>query len=335
MKKRNYGALIGLVGLAVGLLLGACSLGPTGDAARDPRAELTLAGAPVPPAVLIEHMTESEALGALSETVRYESIDDPRKLQQGVEAGRIHAGMASTSVLAVMRNEGVPIQLLDVFGWDLLYVLAGEKEIDDWESLRGSKVAVPYRGSVSDVIFNRLATEAGLNVGDDLVMRYASNPLQAAEVLAGKQVQAAILGEPWATVAIADGVEEGEPVHRVMNLQEEWGALLGTDARIPQVAFFVTDALAAEHPEIVQVLREALFDAAAWAAAEPERTAAEAARLTRLSQAVTAESLAYTGIEVVPAAQVRTELEQFFRVLADANPALIGGALPDDGFYGE
>ena len=96
-----------------------------------------------------------------------------------------------------------------------------------------------------------------------------------------------------------------------------------------------TKNLIGEHPDIVQALREALFEAAAWAAAEPERAAAEAARLTRLSQEVTAESLAYTGIEAVPAAQVRTELEQFFRVLADANPALIGGALPDDGFYGE
>jgi NitT/TauT family transport system substrate-binding protein len=335
MKMRISGALIGLVGLSVGLLLSACSGAPAGVVARDPQMELTLAGAPVPPSALIVHMTESEALGAFSESVRYESADDLRKLQQGVEAGRIHGGMASTSALAVMRNQGVPIQLLDVFGWDLLYVLAGEKEIDDWEGLRGSKVAIPYRGSVSDVIFNRLAAEAGLSVGDDLVMRYASNPLQAAEVLAGKQVQAAILAEPWATVAIADGLEEGEPVHRVLNLQEQWGALLETEARIPQVAFFVTDALATEHPEIVAALHEALVEAAAWADTEPDRAAAEAARLTRLSQEVTAESLANSGIEVVPAAQVRTELEQFYQLLADADPALIGGALPDDGFYGE
>ena len=317
------------------LILSACIAPQNAAAPSDPTTQLTLAGAPAPPAALLAHMADSETLTTLSDAVIFESIDDVRRLQQGIESGQIHAGMASTSALAVLRNQGVPIQLVDVFGWGLLHVLSGEKEIDSWENLRGSKIAMPYRGSVGDVIFTGLAAEAGMSIGDDLVMRYASNPLEAAEVLLGKQVQAAVLGEPWASVAIDRGIEEDEPIHRVMDVQSEWGAFFDTPPRIPQVGFFVTDALATEHPEIVTALRQALGEAAAWAEANPDDAAAVAAELTRLSQTVTADSLAHTQLNIISAQEARPELEQLFTRLAAANPDLIGGALPDDAFYGE
>ncbi|MCB9138601.1 MAG: ABC transporter substrate-binding protein [Caldilineaceae bacterium] len=335
MAKRRFFLPSALALLFAALLISGCTSGPVLTSPRDPQLELTLIGAPVPPTVLVTHMTNSPDLAAISERVIFERTDDINALRQGIDAGRIHGGMASTTTLAVLRNEGAPVQIVDVFGWELLYLLSGEKEIDSWESLRGSKVAVAYRGSVTDVIFQYLAAQGGVSVGDDLVMRYAREPLEAAEVLAGKQVQAAVLGEPWTTVAIFDGEEADEPVHRAMNLQEEWGALLGTKPRIPQVAFFVTDSLAAEHPEMIAALHAALIDAADWAAADPDAAAADVARLTRLSEAVSAESLAYSGLTVVPAAEARPELERMFQVLYDANPELIGGKLPDDGFYGE
>jgi hypothetical protein len=50
---------------------------------------------------------------------------------------------------------------------------------------------------------------------------------------------------------------------------------------------------------------------------------------------VTAESLAHTQLNVISAQEARPELERLFTLLADANPDLIGGALPDDAFYGE
>jgi NitT/TauT family transport system substrate-binding protein len=302
------------------LLVSACALAQPSGPARDPQMQLTLVGAPVPLAALIAHMAESDVVTAVSDEAVFEALEDVRKLEQGIAAGQIHGGMASTSALAVLRNQGVPVQIVDVFGWGILHVLAGEKEIDSWQNLRGSKVAMPYRGSIGDVIFSQLASEAGMSMGDDLVMRYAANPLEAAEVLLGKQVQAAVLSEPWASVAIDKGIEEDEPIHRVMDLQTEWGALLGGEPRIPQLAFFVTDTLE---------------ESAAWAEASPDEAAARAAQLTRLSQSVAAESLQHTLINVIPAQEARAELERFFESLAESNPELIGGALPGDQFYAE
>ena len=39
-------------------------------------------------------------------------------------------------------------------------------------------------------------------------------------------------------------------------------------------------------------------------------------------------------LEVVPSRDARAELEHLFAKLVAKNPALVGGKLPDDGFYG-
>lgn len=302
---------------------------------RDPAVRLTIAGAPAPPSALLVHMSESGILKEQSTLVEYESWTNINKLKEAIEAGHVHAGMASTSALAALKQQGAPVKLLDVFGWGILYVLAGEKEITGWDTLRGSKIGVVLRGSATDAIFTTLAAKAGLKNETNMVVRYSADPLEAGETLRGKQVQAAVLSEPWVAIAIETSKQKKreKPLYRAMDLQEEWGALIGPKPRIPLVGFFVTDQLAAEHPETVAALEASLSEAVSWAAANPDAAAAIASELSRQPAEVMADSLAHTQIEAIPANQVREELDIFFNVLYDFNPELVGGALPDESFY--
>ena len=302
---------------------------------RDPAVRLTISGPPAPPSALLVHMSESDALKEQSSLVEYESWTNIDKLREAMEVGHVHAGMASTSALAALKQQGAPIKLLNVFGWGLLYVLAGEKQIDGWETLRGSKVGVVLRGSATDAIFTTLAAKAGLENETNMVVRYAADPLEGGETLRGKQVQAAVLSEPWVAIAIEASKQKKRetPLYRAMDLQEEWGNLIGPKPRIPLVGFFVTDQLVAEHPEIVAALEASLNEAVEWAEANPDEAASIAGDLGRQPADVMADSLAHTQIEAIPADQVRDELDILFNVLYDFNPELVGGALPDETFY--
>ncbi len=342
LNRRELLRALGMIGVSAATLpaLAACNPGGTSSLsgkpiARDPATRLTISGPPAPPSALLVHMTESEQLGARSALVEYENWNDVRKLDAAIKAGQVHAGMASTSALAALKAQGAPIKLLNVFGWGILYLLAGEKKIEDWHTLRGSKIGIVQRGSALDAVFSTLAEAAKLEEDVSAVIRYAGDPLEAGEALAGKQVQTAVLAEPWAAMAIEKSMEDEDavPIYRAMDLQEEWGKLIGPKPRIPLVGFFVTDQLLAEHPDTVAALETTLADAVAWAETNPEEAANIASDLNRLTISANADSFAHTQLDAIPAYEVREELDIFFQALYDFNPDLLGGALPDESFY--
>jgi NitT/TauT family transport system substrate-binding protein len=59
-----------------------------------------------------------------------------------------------------------------------------------------------------------------------------------------------------------------------------------------------------------------------------------AKRIDLLSPEAVADALAASQTRHLTAAAAKPELEFFFAQLQAKNPALIGGKMPDDGFYG-
>ncbi|HBV68871.1 MAG TPA: sulfonate/nitrate/taurine transporter substrate-binding protein, partial [Clostridiales bacterium] len=47
------------------------------------------------------------------------------------------------------------------------------------------------------------------------------------------------------------------------------------------------------------------------------------------------KAIPFCGISFVPAQEAKANLNSFYKVLFDSNPASVGGAMPDDTFYFE
>jgi NitT/TauT family transport system substrate-binding protein len=150
-------------------------------------------------------------------------------------------------------------------------------------------------------------------------------------LLAGK-ADAAVLTEPVATAAQIQGKAKG--VRVAVNLQQEWGRLTGRAPRFPQVGTIAMTAVIKEHPEVIAAIQTGLIDAVSWARLNPKDAAALGEQtLTDLKAPVIEQSLTRTPLDVVPAAQAKDELAFFFQALKELSPEIIGGDLPDSGFY--
>ena len=72
-----------------------------------------------------------------------------------------------------------------------------------------------------------------------------------------------------------------------------------------------------------------------WCENNPDACGAMVAkRVEMLTPEAVADSIRVGQNRFVPADQARGELEAFFQVLIDKQPALVGGKLPDAAFYG-
>lgn len=336
-RRRFLRAGLGLTGLAaLGPILGGCAgngafLSAPGAGGSAP----SIAGEPAPPSILA-----ARALGELdpetADGLEFTLWQDFRRLARDVESGAVPMGVASTGAIAALYNQGAPVKLLNVYVWGVLYLIATDVSIQTWADLLGRKVGIPVRGSVTDLTFQTLLQANGIDPETGLVPRYASDPVEAVEVLLGGQVQAVLLPEPWATRAIRQVEEEEDSVaNRALDLQAAWGEMTGGPPRIPQVGVFVSDSFLNHAPDRVVAFQAALGHAVAWAQSDPAAAGALGQALLREEAEIVAESLAHTRLELIPAPAARPELEEFYARMAAINPAVLGGGVPDAGFYAD
>ena len=210
--------------------------------------------------------------------------------------------------------------------------------MNSFTDIKGQSLVVSFKGSVPDVMFQYIATKEGLDPATDFDLRYAADPTQAAQLLLSGQVDNAVLSEALTTSVILQSQATEEPFLRALAFDEAWATATGNtgDAALTPIAGTVATASVLDKPEVIAAFMEEYRKAVEWMLANPE----EAGKLVEtelpelgLKAAPMTESLKNITWKFTPAAQARPSLEAFYQALSELSPEVIGGKLPDDGFY--
>ncbi len=304
--------------------------------ARSPK--LTLAGPGGLVSAPLMHMAQSGALSDLAERVEMVVWRDPDQLRALTLQGQADLLAMPTNVAANLHNRGVPLTLLNVSVWGMLWLVSRRADARGLADFRGGELAVPFRGDMPDIVLNLLLQRQGLVPGKDITLRYVATPMEAMTLLLTRRVDQALLAEPAATMALRKTAElpaslVAPALHRSVDLQQEWGRLFPREPRIPQAGV----ALLGEwrnDPALRTRLQQAYRQSLDWCLAHPAETGALVARhVPALSAEAVADSIATSQLMAQPAAQARPALEFFFQQLLARQPGLVGGRLPGDDFY--
>ncbi|MBT9156211.1 MAG: hypothetical protein DDT37_01195 [Firmicutes bacterium] len=248
--------------------------------------------------------------------------------------GDMHFAALPTYVAANLYNRGVNLRLVNVAVWGNLYVVGVEGiPVRSMEDLRGRRIVIPSRGDTPDLVFRFLAAGKGLDLARDLQIDYVPSPMEAAGLLATGRADLAVLSEPAATSAVMSAQQQGRRLARLITLRKIWGEVTGSPERIPQAGIVALPAVV-DRNDLIQAFSDAYTQAALWATANPSDMGALAARgIEGLQAPAAASALQFSEFRVVPAREVRAELERYFLTLQQMNPDIIGGRLPDERFY--
>ena len=285
------------------------------------------------------HMVDSGALKDIADSVEFAPWKDPDQLRVLAIEGKADFVAMPTNVAANLHNRGAKLQLLNVSTWGVLWLVSRDPTLKSLADLRGKELAVPFRGDMPDIVFQLLAEQQGVDVRKDVQLRYVASPIDAMQLLVMRRVDHALLAEPAVSMALRKtgsfplSVIAPE-LHRSVDLQQEWGRVFARSARIPQAGIAVMGALR-ERPDVVARIEAEYARSLAWCRDHAEACGqGVAARIDMLSAEAVADSIAVSQMDAVPAHAARAELEFMFGQLMKKSPALIGGKLPDDGFYG-
>lgn len=295
--------------------------------------QLTLWGPPAAPSVVLAQAVASGALKDLGGSVAFRTWRTPDEMRAGLSSGTMQAVIVPSNVAANLYNRGLGVYLLNIMTRGLLYVVGGD-ELVRIEDLAGKKIAVPFRNDMPDFILRRLLARAKLTVGKDVQFEYAGSPPEAMQMLLAGRVKAALLAEPGATAAILRAKIGLNHFTRAIDCQKEWAKTVGGTGFIPQAGLAVTktfiDKVGRRGLETLQNAVQASVDVVIN---HPLRASLASATEFGLLSPVVAEAIPHSNLAALPASSIRPDLEKFFSILAEDDPRIIGGKLPDDPFY--
>jgi len=290
---------------------------------------------PISPLTFPFYRVGSEALAAsMAEQTQVHIARTVDMLRAQAIAPGMHFAALPTHVAANLYNRGVNLRLINVAIWGNLYIVGVDGlPVRSMEDLKGRRIVVPSRGDTPDLVFRFLAAGKGLDIARDLQIEYVPSPMEAAGLLATGRAELAVLSEPAVTSALMSAEQQGRRLARLIELHKVWGEVTGSPARIPQAGIVALPAVV-DRNDLIQAFSDAYDQAALWAAVNPNEMGALAARgIEGVQAAAAASALQFSEFRVVPARDVRQEIELYFTTLQQLAPEIIGGRLPDARFY--
>ncbi|AMJ41377.1 ABC transporter substrate-binding protein [Anaerotignum propionicum] len=280
-----------------------------------------------PPALPILHMIETKALGENVE-IKLDVWDEPETLIGMVQDGEHDMFAFPLTVVSKLYNKGLDVRLMNVNTWGVTYFMTSDPDFDSWDDLKGKTVYIPLQSSPPDALTQYFLAEAGLEVGKDVEIIYATTPEVATLLASGEAVYGTLI-EPQVTKALMGN----ENLRIAFSFEDEWQRVTGTDTKIPNAGFGTTQKFIDENPELVADFQNAYEESVTWANEHPEEIAALAEKYLGLKAAVIQKSLPNMGLEFKSAQDAQTELEMLYQLLYDFNPSMIGGKIADARLY--
>ncbi|MDR2657759.1 MAG: ABC transporter substrate-binding protein [Oscillospiraceae bacterium] len=255
----------------------------------------------------------------------------PDEIVAAIASGSADIAAAPTNLAATLYNRlngGVEIIALNTLG--VLHILERGDTIQSVGDLEGKTLYATGQGATPEYAIQYILKQAGVNTAIEFKGEHA----ELATLAAADELDLVMLPEPFAT-----SLQVQNPSwRRALDVTELFKTAAASsdhpDAVLSMGCVIVRKEFIEQHPDVVDAFLDAHKASVEFVQVNPE----EAAELTEAtgimpSAAVVLKALPGTNITFVSGAEMRDQIEPFFQMLFDANPAAVGGSMPGDDFY--
>ena len=245
------------------------------------------------------------------------------------EAGTTKAKYTVSLESAVINQKTAgKVKLLAVNTLGTLYIMSNDDSIKTVADLKGKTVLSAGQGTTTEYVLGHILSKNGLTVGTDVTVEYASEHAEVITKASTGNYGVILLPEPFVTqMKLA-----GKGFNTVLDLTKEWKALGGGELTMGAVA--VRTDFADKNPGAVAQFLADYKESVDFAV----NNVNEAAELIEkhgivAKAAVAKQALPNCNLTFMVGNEMQTNASEYLKVLFDAAPASVGGALPAADFY--
>ena len=278
---------------------------------------------------LVKLMRDSESGETSGNDYTFTLAGSADEVTPALIKGELDMACVPANLAAVLYNktEG-EIEVLAVNTLGVLYIVENGESVQSMADLKGKTIVAAGKGSTPEYALRYLLAENGIDPDSDVTIDWKSEHSECVAALASGQAAIALLPQPFVTVA--QGKIEG--LRMALDLTKEWDAL-GNGSSLITGVIVARRAVVEENPAAVN---EFLKDYAASVDYVNASTADAAALIGEygiVDAAVAEKALPYCNIVCLTGADLLEALPGYLEVLYNADPAAVGGEMPDNSFY--
>lgn len=255
---------------------------------------------------------------------------DPAAFAAPLAKGEIDIAAVPANLASVLyHNTEGQIQVIAIGVLSVLNVVERGEQVQSVSDLKRQTIYATGQGAVPEYTLRYLLVQNGIDPDADLTIRWCSDTTEALSYVTEDENAIAMLPQPFATIAMT----KVEGLRMALDLNEEWGKVTSESKPITGVVV-VRKEFAKDHPNAVKVFLEEYRGSVEKTVSAPEDTAALIEEYGIVPAAKAAQkALPGCHLTYETGAEMKADLEGFYKILSDLEPKSIGGSLPDDDFY--
>lgn len=256
-------------------------------------------------------------------------VADNEAVTSALVNGEADIAAIATNMASTLYNKmGGDLQVLAINTMGVLYILEKGDAVNSMTDLQNKTIYATGKGANPEYILQYLLTSNGVQM-DEVDIQWMT-PQEVTAAMATAESAICMLPVPAATALMIKDAD----VREAISLSDEWDKL-GNGA-LAQGCIVARKSYVEENPQAVANFLQAYAASITYMKAEENRT--EAAALVAehgitANAAIAAKAIDQCNLTYVVGQEMKDMLVSFLGVMYAANPASIGGKMPEDDFY--
>lgn len=241
-----------------------------------------------------------------------------------LDMAAIPANLAAT--LYQKTQGGIQVMAVNTLG--VLYVVEKGDTVHSVADLKGRTILSTGKGTTPEYVLRYILEQNGIDPDQDVTIEFYSEATEVTAQMAVAEDAIAVLPQPYVTSASM----QDETLRVALDLTEEWDKIC--DTQLITGVTVVRTEYAKEHPDVVAAFLEDYTASVEAANNDLDGTAALCEEQGVVAKAAIAKAaLPSCNIVCITGEEMQADVAGYLQVLYDADPAAVGGAMPEDGFY--
>lgn len=270
--------------------------------------------------------------GKTENTYNFNMVDANDQIVAAISKGEADIAAVATNLAASLYNRtNGGVTVLAVNTESVLSVLTRGTALSSFADLRGKTIYAPGQGANPEYIIRYVLNKNGIDPDKDVTLKFVADGSQLPGVWAKEENKDALLlaPQPVATSILTKYTD----AKIAFDMGEEWSKVSG-DSSLMMGCVIVRNEFLEENKGVVETFLKEYEKSINKAIEDTENTAKLCEQYGIIPKAALAQkAMAHCGLTYKVGSEMKKGLSGYLKVMYDANPKSVGGALPADDFY--